>query len=220
MILTHYLFNSPIVFDESKIQRLVFESPADLGVIVDELRGQIEGFEGRFILSESEKEIDCSRSVELIIDPFSVNLNSKDILAGFYKTVSKELETGKDYLDYREAIGNLLQIVVSVSSEIESSSVLDELSSQLLLKAISLGLSEEADLCERICEYVRLVSTYTGRSLVIIINLPCFISTEQYNDCIRQLSYHQVPILLIESVSRNDRIPTKLFDIDFCEINL
>ena len=132
MILTHYLFNSPIVFDESKIQRLVFENPADLGVMVDELRGQIEGFEGRFILSESEKEIDCSRSVELIIDPFSVNLNSKDILAGFYKTVSKELETGKDYLDYREAIGNLLQIVVSVSSEIESSSVVDELSSQSL----------------------------------------------------------------------------------------
>ena len=220
MILSHYLFNSPIDFDDFRIHRLVFENPADMGAIVNELREQTKGFEGRFILYESGKEIDCSRALELVVDPFSVDLNSKEILAGFHKVVSKELETGDDYLDYREAICDLLRVVSMVSSEVESNATMEDLSTQSIIKSVSLGITEENDLCARICEYTRLVSRYTGKMLIVMVNVASFMSTESYNDCIRQLSYLQVPVLLIESSSKKDAIPTKLFDADFCEIDL
>lgn len=220
MILSHYLFNRPISFEEQRIQRLVFENPSDFGKFVHEIHDQTHGSDGHFFLSENTTELDISKKVNLIVDPFSIDINSKDILSGFYKQVISSLESGDDYPYFRDAVGSLLEVVSRVSSDVESSATVDELAALPLLKIISLSVLDSNDICENICDYVRLSSSYASKRLSILVNLDMFLSEVDYAECLKQLNYYQVSVLLIESSTKDDVVPTKLFDASFCELDL
>lgn len=219
MILSHYLFNRPISFEEQTVQRMVFENPSDFGKFVHEIHDQTRGLDGHFFLSEDNIELDISRRVNLIVDPFSIDINTKDILSGFYKQVIFLLESGDDYPDFRDAVGSLLEVVSRVSSDVESSATVDELAALPLLKIISLNILDSDNICENICDYVRLSSSYASKRLSILVNLDMFLSKDDYAECLRQLRYCQVNVLLMESSVKDDVVPTKLFDTSFCELD-
>ena len=63
----------PIDFSEHKVHRIVFEDPSLMGKMIWELSNQTAGLDGRFFLSESGKELDIRKKVELIINPFSID---------------------------------------------------------------------------------------------------------------------------------------------------
>lgn len=220
MILSHYLFNNPISFEEQTVQRLVFESPSDFGKYVREIHDQTCGLGGHYFLSEDNTELDISKKVNLIVDPFSIDINSKDILSGFYKQVVSNLESGDGYSDFRDAVGSLLEVVSRVSSDVEISATVDELAALPLLKTISLGILDSDDICENICDYVRLSSSYASKRLSILVNLDMFLSKVDYAECLKQLNYCQACVLLMESTVKEDVVPTKLFDASFCELDL
>lgn len=190
-----------------------------MGKMIWELSNQTAGLDGRFFLSESGKELDIRKKVELIIDPFSIDLNSKDVITGLHKRIALRLESGDGYLSFREAVSDLLRVVETISTDVESSVSMDELIAQPLLKIISVGIMDPTNIMESITEYVRLVASYSDKELVVIVNLDLFMSNADYRNCLRQVRYLQTPILFIETKTKDDDIPTKLLDADYCELN-
>ena len=61
MKLVHINLNEGILVDAINCTEWVIESPEYFSEYVMELAGQVEGKEGRFVLSDNEKEVDISK---------------------------------------------------------------------------------------------------------------------------------------------------------------
>lgn len=191
-----------------------------MGSMVGELSDQVRGLTGRFILAESSIEFDISKKVDLIVDPFSLEVSSKDVVSGLQKRVAEHLLNGDNYLQTNEALEAIIELVLTKSLDVESSITMDGLSIQSVMKAASLKLMEPDDICQRLCDYAAMASKYAGKMLSVMVDVDRFVSDADYIDCLRNLKYLNIPILLIESEFKGDSIPTKIIDGDFCELNI
>ena len=160
-----------------------------------------------------------SKRVVLIIDPFSLEISSKDVVSGLQKKVADYLLNGDNYLQTNEVLESVIELILTKSLDVESSITMDGLSIQSVMKAVSLKLMEPDDICQRLCDYAAMASKYAGKMLFVMVNVDCFVSDTDYSDCARNLRYLNIPILLIESNCKTDTIPTKIIDRDFCELN-
>ena len=77
MKLVHINLNEGILVDAINCTEWVIESPEYFSEYVMELAGQVEGKEGRFVLSDNEKEVDISKNVELIFNIFALDINER-----------------------------------------------------------------------------------------------------------------------------------------------
>lgn len=219
MIFTHYTFSSIIDLNTTSVQRIVFEDPSTMGKMISELKEQINGYEGSFSLFENNHYLDMSKYVSLIIDPFSIDLNSKEILSGLYGSIANHIECGDHFIHIRNAISTLVSEVINAASEVEMMITNEDPTTPSLLKALAINIMDSDNLGDKICEYSRLLFAYSNKKLLIVVNLDQFMSIDEYNACIHQLLYQHTPIILIESTFKND-VPTKIIDQDLCEINL
>ena len=217
---SHYLFSKPISFESSSVNMLVFENPLDMGKMILELSNQMGGSQGSFILSENNKELDIHKSVILVVDPFALDCNSKEILSGFYQEVSKNIELGEDYVKMRDVIGELMEVLIDAASSLEPDSDYSEPEVIPLLKSLSLGFLKTGSFSEDLCNYVRLVSRYTSKRLIILVKVGDYLSEEEYRGIVSYCHYLQFPILLIESQNRDAGVPVRIYDYDFCELDM
>ena len=71
MKLIHNQLETQIYFDCETFYTLVVESPIVMNRLVSDLKSQIRGEDGGFVLSENNlKDIDIAFACELLIDPF------------------------------------------------------------------------------------------------------------------------------------------------------
>ena len=100
MKLVHPDFFFPIEFRENYMETIVVESPRILSQCLEELRRQIDGIgEGQWVLSEQAEALDIKKACCLLMDPFSVDLNNKRMLAGLsrgdYEAAAREVLDSK-----------------------------------------------------------------------------------------------------------------------------
>ena len=81
MKLVHPAFENQIVIYENKANVIVIENPELLTDIVFELKNQISGKEGSFILSNNMEYISLSKVAEICVDPFSLDFNSRKLIS-------------------------------------------------------------------------------------------------------------------------------------------
>lgn len=77
MKLVHQDFSRPIFEEKDNFVELIIESPECLGAYISELAEQCKGQEGRYVLSDKEKEVDLAKNVEIIFD--------RNLLGGLYR---------------------------------------------------------------------------------------------------------------------------------------
>ena len=219
MRLNHFLFESAMDFDDRRVQQLVFENPGDLGRMVAELKSQIYGLEGSFVLFERSVDMGI-KGVSLIVDPFSLEAGRREIVAGFTKALMSELVSPENHVKTDRLMSDLQSHILEIATDIEPSVDFQGLDLKGLVKAVGLGFQAGGDLVEDLCEYVRLAGRFAGTRLFVLVNMGAFLSDGRYLEMVRQLEYLQNPVLLVEGRVISVGCPVKVFDADFCEINL
>lgn len=211
-----------IVFRNGKVCELIIESPQLFGKYVQELRGQIEGAEGRFVLSDEEREYDISKSVDFIIDPLAVNINEKKILNKLYSELEK-MAYGEDFFIITQEIcanihkyfSDLEQVspyILHIGDNIEMSN---------FFKALDVKVEDYAEnYLERLNQYIKILAELLKRNLLVIVNLRSYLEDEQLMKLLDSAAYSEINILLIENVQRKllDGIAYYIIDYDGCEI--
>lgn len=79
MKLVHSELGIKIVIVENRANVLVVENPMIFRKIIEDVLNQINGFDGELVLSTDDKLLALSKNIELVIDPFNIDLNSKKI---------------------------------------------------------------------------------------------------------------------------------------------
>ena len=84
MKLVHAPYQLKIDFHENKVQVLVLERAETFAELVGELFAQISGEEGQFLLAD-QKEMDLDKCTEIVVNPFSFEINNRKNLNKLYQ---------------------------------------------------------------------------------------------------------------------------------------
>lgn len=201
MKLAHEILPDPILFEEGKIQVLVVENGECLFQMITELKAQIEGIDGRFILSQDNLPMDIQKTANLIIDPFSMQINSRKILSQLGKILENEALQNSMYVEtnaiirslqsYANRLSMTTTLPINWNEEVQVSTLIKMLGYEFCL--------DSPDLAENLMDYIQLHRELLEHKCFIVLNLKSYMSTENLERLYYDLIYRKLNILLIES---------------------
>lgn len=204
-------FNSHILYIENK---------QFLNEFIRNTMDYLNDGESNYIRIINEKEIEISKSVQLIIDPFSISVNNKDVQKYIEDTIIKEmqLESFMDDLDFSSLKEFITDHIVTLPIDIE---VTENYNYKSLLKLFSIDIYDnEGSLVENIETYIKAMSEINLKDLFIFINLKQYLTEEEFNLLVLQMKYEEIPVLFVENMQESTESDLKvtIIDEDLCEI--
>jgi len=222
LVLSNYELNDPIEFEEGRVNVLVIENPDYMSKIIKELLSQSDGIDGGFELFENNTSIKISENLSIIIDPFSININERDILNKLYSIMKKDALDEELYITTNtflsEIESNIKKIMERYPNLLES----DMPDIVGLFKLLNVRFTVSDSLLERICDYVDISSKYRKTKLFLFVNLKSFLNVSELIQLYAHMNYHKVHILLIENRQSQsiEYEVARIIDTNLCEIPL
>lgn len=167
--------------------------------LLNELYMQQEGKEGNWMLVENEKTYELSKCVELILEPFSLQLNNKKMKTKLYQDI-KEIANdclGVQGLELHAHICNYLEVLLEkIDYPVKYKNEWNLLE---ILKSYSVEIEENYDdVCEKLFDYIKLMSQVCGVKLFITVNLKQYLSENQLTELYKLVRYSKIQLVLIE----------------------
>jgi len=220
MMLSHYHFNDPLSFDGDVINVLIVENRRMFSEIIQELLTQISGGVGKFYLSDKGTEIPISGKVDIIIDPFSTELNERDILNKLYANMKSDALGEELYNSTNKVLaemGKMTQELMNRQPVMLDSSELDIIA---VLRSMNVVFSPSESLLERLCDYLDVCSEYRKIALFVFVNIKSYLCDEDLELFYSHLAYNKRSVLLLERCESppHPREKITIIDNDLCEI--
>lgn len=222
MKLVHPELGGQIIFGNEKPCRWIIESPKLFSVYTQELYRQSEGAEGKFVLSEGGKQESISKYVDIIFNPFAVNINDKKILNKLYSELSEMAAGAEMYMKTQEIKNSLLAYFLELEHDspyiLESDMELDILA---IFKAIGIKFGDYAeDFIGNLNQYIKIMAELMNKKVIILVNIESYVSEVQLKQIMQNAAYNEIALLLIENVQRRlpDEMNQYIIDKDMCEI--
>ena len=222
MKLAHAELNRSIEIEPISPCEWIIESPEVFAKYIQELLKQSSGEEGDFVFSQDEKIIDFSKKGEIILNPFLVDINEKRIVNKLYVHLNELAHTEVFYIQTQEILHQIHQYIYELEQESRHILCMDD-NIDLLSVFKAVGVRHEVyeeDFCDNLCRYIKVIGEVLGIRLVVFVNLRSFLSDEQLYELIKNVSYEDISLLLIESKERSciSGVNRYIIDMDLCEI--
>ena len=221
MKLVHPDFSFQLLLSRGNVCEWIIESPELFLKYVYELRSQIDGKEGGFVLSD-QTELPLPKNIVMVTDPMSVDINDRRILTKIYTELEEAALDEAHYMETQEIVADLRQYLVGIEQEcfcdLQTGETLDM---QQLFKAFGVKLQEdEQDFLGNLLRYMKVVSVVLKKKVIVFVNLRSYLSAEQVESLIQFASYEELSVILIENTQRDfsSRIKRFIIDSDKCEI--
>lgn len=220
------LVNSELGFGidllENEVNVIVVESPEILSQMICGLKKQISGEPGQFVLSENDIcRID--KFVEIIVDPWAIDFNSKRIKTKLLQLIKEEAEEGL-YDKYLETKGMLCQYAENILDKMSYSISYDmNFDTMALVKFLDFKINMQTEkLIDAIIEYIKLLNNLCKIEIVVLVNIKAYLTSEELFFLYKESMYQKIHLILIESVmaEKMDCEKIVIIDADKCIINI
>lgn len=208
--------------EEDSIPVLIVENTKYLRAIVSDLYGQMNGQEGHIVLSDGDKILPMAKNLEIISNPWVLDINQKKILTGLYKTIEKYIQTSEleENMQHINQECNLLlaNLDYGIHEDLQYNMLIDYVK---FCSFMNITLAEEGDICEKTLQYMRLLYKYViPKGMIIAIRMKEWFTEEEWNLILQQVLLEKIPLLCIEEKEshRSDYETVKIIDKDFCFI--
>ena len=211
-----------IEFSEEHVQILNLENPSYYARIIQELLIQQQTGIGRFVVSEGDKIYDLSKICEIIVSPFSLDFDNKKIQAAIIKQLV-QVANEDEYVETKELSGKILQYMYRLTDYLNVDITMDEeVDLAQVMKAVGVKIAQDGEnLASRLIDYLFLIRSLFHTELIIGVNFKAYFSQEELALIYETVLLRKIPLLLLESVPRNDKINCEnwlTIDADLCEI--
>ena len=221
MKLVHCEISGILLNDNTDFTEWIMESPEVFSEYVQELNEQVLGAEGRFVLSEKDKEIDLSKKADIIFNPFTVEVNSRKVLSRLYAELSNIAKNEQMFVKTAE----FLKIVQKYMLDLEHcTDYILEFDSELnitdLLKAINLRYETQyINFHDKLMQYIKVMAS-VGTKIFVFVNIRSYLKDDILQEMIKEMKYLNLQGLLIESVQKNslEGVNQYVIDKDKCEL--
>lgn len=222
MKLAHKDMERQIVLTDMQSDVWIIESPALFCKYVQELYCQAQGGDGAFVLSEGDEILSIEKYVEVVIDPFSVDVNDKRLLNRLYAELRKTALGEGLYLKTQE----MLAALQSYFSEVEQQGTYflatdTEIDIVAVFKAMGVKVECYADdFLQTLDIYMKLMAELLRKKVIVFVNLGSYVSEEQMEQLVQTAVRNEIYLLFVESQQRNFSTGLRryIIDRDNCEI--
>lgn len=178
--------------------------------------------DGKFILSHNDKIINLSDAIDVILSPFSYDLNNKKFLDKLLSKIRENIFNTHLYQDYLELNKNLVDFFNKISLDcdfdIEHNIDTDPKS---LIKYMNIRLSYKSeDPIENILIYMEYGKKLLGTKLFVFINLKQYFNEENIFNLCKYVEYNKYNVLFIDN-KEYEKYPDEfvyIIDKDNCGI--
>ncbi len=223
MKLVYSEFDYQIIFQENRLNVVCIESKEKFREFIAELKKQLMQGEGKFVLSEDEKELDLSKHMELISDVFELNFSQKKILNRIYSIFESRSKDEDFYLDTCKIQADLKRYMEQLIMESDYPlHYTEEISIAGLCKFMDVGVDMEYETFpEQLIDYITVIHELFGCCCFVFINLKSFLSAQELEAIHCFTSYKKIFLLLLENQPPSQREEFEdyfFWDQDLCEI--
>lgn len=216
-VLTMKLLSDKYVFTE-----WIIESPKLYAYYLQELFLQQNGEEGRFVLSDKEKELNIAKNMEIIVNPFQIEINGRKILNKLYAELDQLSKSELMYVKTLELTGKIQEYLLELEQNTEYVLEFDmDLDMPALFKSVGIRYEvQETDFFEQIIRYIKIAVNVLATKVFVFINLRSYLTDLQMQELIKEISYQDVKGLFIENHERScmEGGMRYIIDRDGCEI--
>lgn len=195
-----------IELQENRISVLVIENVCKRLSIIRTLYEQILGKAGPWLLAEGERSYDLSKKGDIVLEPFSLEMNSKKVKTKLYQEIKgiADEEWYESGLELHSNICNYLEkILEKVPYPMEYTELWDV---DNLLKMYNVRLLEECDdLFEKLLSYIKMTNQICDIQLFLLVNIKQFLTEQQLSELYKMASYSKIQLVLIEFNIIGDR---------------
>lgn len=219
-VLRHYNWEHEITFDDGSINHLIIENPITMRNYVLELKSQIEGESGSFILSKNNEEVSLSKNMALITDLVNIQFDEKKINTKVNKDIAQLILRNPEIEKTKFNLISLLEeyanwIVDKYDYNIDYS----EPDEQGVIKLLNFHINKEYDsLPAKILEWINISHDILGIENFVVLNSAIYLSREEEELLSREASAMKHNILFIEASNRGNHSNAIVIDVDNCEI--
>lgn len=215
MNLVYNPIDAIMTLEETTVYALVLESPLLMRQFIESLDAQLIFDKGPFVLSDGQKTVALAKYLELIVNPFALDLNQRKILTKVHQELEQNAVREDMYqrtAEIRQLLHNYLQeLLLTVDYPLEYNF---DFSLGKLLAPVGVQFAPEDSLPGRVLQYIDLCSRLLGLKVFVLYQLSCILSADEMQCFIRDMQYRQIPIILLESAVP-DSIPfTKILVVD------
>lgn len=215
MILAYSKLNLRMEFIENTVNVLVLEDPVQFSEIVYLLKCDEKVLESPFVLSESDKFLQISKEMEIIVDPFSLDFSSRKIQQQLYKEM--EIVATEFDVEKAEVNGRMLYLIEGIQERLQYQNIAYnlEFSWENLLKLYQVHFEPLCEsLLEKLVEYIKIASNLLNLKVIGFVNLKLYLTKEQLHYLYEIAFYNKVNLLLIENIENTQLEEEKLYIVD------
>lgn len=207
---------------ENRVAVLVIEDAARRFSLVGGLYAQSCGQEGSWLLAENEKIFALSKKCQVILEPFSLEINGKKLLTKLYQEI-KEIADEDCYVQSMALHANICGYLEALLEKLPYPLRYDDAwDVSNLLKMCAVRLPDEYDShYERLRDYIDLMNRACGTQLFVLVNMKPFLTEGQIQDLYKMASYSKIFLVLVEFGCAERKYPEEdicVLDADTCII--
>lgn len=221
MKLAYSTLQNRIEIKNDVVNSIVVENSEYYYQMVRDFVNQIEGKEGRWIVSKKDKPLPVSKSVDILFDYTSIDLNKKTLITKVVGELEKTANKEENIDTALQLLADIERFVIQLNEDYDLSVDCDKLTIAQLLKSIGISISLESDdLTEILYSYMQLVRQFIGDKLFVFVNLQSFVSHKHFQEFVQTILGHGYQVLFMEN-KEYDRLAGEnrlLIDEDLCEI--
>ncbi|MGN0353622.1 MAG: type II-A CRISPR-associated protein Csn2 [Muricoprocola sp.] len=200
---------------ENETLHLVVENPFMMGKIVSDLKAMGNGEEGSFVFSDQGKEMKFDKSIEIIVDFFGIDFNSRQILNKLYS----ELTKSEDFyvLEKAEINSKILCYLEKISAELAYDSISFDLNldTTKLLKIYDVRINPEyLSLVEKLTEYIKIMSLLLKKRVIILVNVKSYLDLADISELKKMAQYYKINLFLIDNLESQKQEDDIVYIID------
>ena len=200
-------FENEILFTEKNVNILTIKNTKCFSHILQILNDKINGLESNeiFLLDKNNEEMNMSKEIQMVLDIFNIDYNSKKILNKIYNIIATNIQKNQDF-EIEKMILNLRNYIIEEINELPFEFVMkNELEITEILKLYNLKIDEEnyTNILEKIEILIDILSTLDIAKILIIPNLKLFLSEEELVELYKYSLYNNINLLLIERHEEN-----------------
>lgn len=209
-----------ICTDNGKLNSLIIENQGFMCRFLSDIYNQLNGNDGRIILSEDNTPIIFAKNAEIINEFINFDINSKTVLSKLISKMENNALYGENYQRSVELLSTIENYLIDMSFDFPCSISFPKLGLSSLIKSSGAVIESDGNISERISDYMELVTELDKRKLFITLNMRSFIDDDEMDLFSDTVISHGYDVLMIEnraySMLRNEnRI---IIDCDLCEI--
>lgn len=220
MKLAHIALENQIDFKDDKIVFWDIEDTQIYYEFVRELKNQIDGEDGNFVLSNNLKSLKLDSSAEIIAGPFDMAFDSKKIANLISKRIVKTAVEDEYFIKFQTIEKSIMEYLRNLIIDADLPVEVGPIEIENLIKASSFKTSESNSFYDNLVNYVSLLLNLSKPKLLILVDIKRYIKPESFTKFLHFLKYEDINVLFIDCCLNkfsNNSARTYFLDKDHCE---